>query len=262
MGGKSRLASWIISHFPEHKIYVEPFAGAAHIICRKPPADLDVYNDINDEMINLFQVLQDNNKTDKLLRLLSFTPHSRRMFEMIRDNDYLPPTSDIKIQKAYKTLVIMKQGFSGDYMNRRPSWSYDRIKAQTCKSFESLPGSIMRIIQRLRQLQLESLDFRKCIEKYDSPDTLFYCDPPYYGKEHYYSGNFKKQDHIDLANNLNQIKGKACVSYYYFENLRKMYPSPKWKISQKTTTKFAGSVKPDQQRTKATEIILMNYQNP
>jgi DNA adenine methylase len=260
MGGKSRLASWIISQFPRHKIYVEPFAGAAHVICRKEPSELDVYNDINDDMINLFKVLQDKKKTDKLLKLLSLTPHSRRMFNQIRDNQYLP-RAETCIQEAYRTMIVMKQGFSGDHINRLPSWGYDKKRAQTCRAFELLPESITKILYRLKQMQIESLDFRKCIEKYDSPDTLFYCDPPYYGKEHYYSGNFKHQDHIDLANILNRIRGKACVSYYHFVNLRELYPYPEWEILEKKVTKYASSIKPEQQRPKTIEILLMNYKN-
>jgi DNA adenine methylase len=259
MGGKSRLASWIISHFPPHDVYVEPFGGAAHVLFRKPASILDVYNDINDEMVNLFTLLQDRKKTEKLLDLLSLTPHSRKLFYLIRDGKYAPPDCDITIQKAYKTLVVMKQGFSGDYMNRSASWSYDRKRGQTCKSFESLPAGINKILHRLRQVQIESLDFRDCIRKYDSPNTLFYCDPPYHGKEHYYPGSFNEQDHLDLAEILNKIKGRTCVSYYSFEKLKELYPQPKWKTTEKAARKFASLSEPRGHRSESTEILMMNY---
>ena len=261
IGGKFYLAKWIISHFPTHKVYVEPFGGTAHVLCKKEPSDstLEVYNDLNEDMVNLFRVLQDESKTEKLLFLLRFTPHSREWFCDLRDCKYLPPGIDESLCQAYRTIVLMKQSFAGNWMNRKASWAFDKKKASVNKSFFRMPEKLQKLIDRIRRVQIDGLDFRKIIERYDSPDTLFYCDPPYYEKEHYYEGKFSKADHQDLAELLNNIKGKAVLSYYDFPMIKEWYPEPKWRIERRDVCKPSHKVEAGGKRARAEELLIMNY---
>ncbi len=260
-GGKFYLASWIISHFPEHKIYVEPFGGAAHVLCRKDPSAsaLEVYNDLNEDMVNLFRVLQDESKTEKLLFLLKFTPHSRKWFCDLRDCKYLPPGIDESLCQAYRTLVLMKLSFAGRCINDKGSWSFDKSSGRVGKAFIRMPEKLQKLIDRIRRVQIDFLDFRDVIKRYDSPDTFFYCDPPYYEKEHYYKGNFSKKDHQDLANLLNNIQGKACLSYYDFPQIREWYPESKWRIERRDVCKPSHKVEAGGKRARAEELLIMNY---
>lgn len=100
-GGKFRIASWIISFFPKHEVYCEPFGGAASVLIQKPSCKTEVYNDINSDLYNLFSVLRDKDKNDALSRRLYFTPWSREEF----DNAYIANAQDDDIEKARKIIV-------------------------------------------------------------------------------------------------------------------------------------------------------------
>ena len=81
-GGKWAIAPWIIEHMPAHRVYVEPFGGAASVLLRKPRSKIEVYNDLDDEIVGIFQLLQDPAQCARLIRMLARTPYSRREFEM------------------------------------------------------------------------------------------------------------------------------------------------------------------------------------
>ncbi|MFB5189053.1 DNA adenine methylase [Alicyclobacillus fastidiosus] len=106
-------------------------------------------------------------------------------------------------------------------------------------------------------MQIECRDFREVIECYDSPDTLFYCDPPYVGRENRYKGNFNERDHRDLAELLRGIKGQAIVSYYEDPLVNELYPE--WHRGFVDTYKYALPQDAGEERVKAREVLLMNY---
>lgn len=261
VGGKFYLVNWILSNFPHHNIYVEPFGGAGHVILKKSMVGLDVYNDTCEEMVTVFRVLQDEEKSEKLLRLIHLTPFSRKFFNELRDGKYRFSSSVPEdIQKAYYTLVMLKQGFSGKLKNKKPSWGFSRRSdaSKKTKAFKNFPEKLIPIIERLKEIQIEFLDFKDCIRKYDSAETLFYCDPPYYDREFYYQGGFTKDNHRELAEMLNNIEGKCAVSYYHFDGIEKLYPPGKWRYEKKETNLSSQKVK-GEKRQKSTEILIMNY---
>ena len=258
-GGKFYLASWIISHFPEHKVYVEPFGGGGHVLTQKESSSLDVYNDINEDMVNLFRVLQDKSKTEKLLFLLQNTPYSRKWYCDLRDCKYLPPGFNESVCQAYRTLVLMKLSFAGRCFNHKGSWRYSKKKDNIAKALFNMPEKLQMILDRIRKVQIDFLDFREVIRRYDSPGTLFYCDPPYFEKGQYYAGNFGEKDHKDLADILNKIEGKACLSYYDFPQIREWYPESKWRIERRDVCKPSHKVEAGGKRARAEELLLMNY---
>ena len=81
-GGKWALAPWIIGHMPEHRVYVEPFGGAASVLLRKPRSKIEIYNDLDDEIVGLFRILQNPTQCQTLVRVLKRTPYARREFEL------------------------------------------------------------------------------------------------------------------------------------------------------------------------------------
>lgn len=104
-GGKWRLAPWIISHFPAHRVYVEPFGGGASVLLRKPRVEREVYNDLDEDVVNLFQVLRDAGRSGQLIELLRLTPFARTEFE-----DSYEPTSD-PVERARRLVVRSYMGF-------------------------------------------------------------------------------------------------------------------------------------------------------
>lgn len=258
IGGKFNIAPWIIENLPDHKNYVEPFGGMAHVLIQKSPSDFEVYNDINELIVNMFKVLQDEVKLNKIIKYLELSPVSRKYHDDIRHGNYIIPEDDDNLVKCYNLLYLSKTSFSGQLFENKslPSWSFNRKKVRSTIAIglNNFPTNLLKVVQRLKQVQYDCLDFKKCIETYDSTETLFYCDPPYYNLEGYYKGNFDKQDHIDLANILNNIVGKAVVSYYEFDGVKQLYPENKWQYLFKTYSKCS-SLKTI--KNKSLELLLI-----
>ena len=261
VGGKYHMAKKIIPLFPQHKIYVEPFGGGAHVLCQKPWSKkieyLEVYNDVNLELVNLFKTLQSPAKEAEIIRLLELTPHSREFFYQLRDGEYKPKTSGEDVCMAYRILVMMKQCFSGNWMNTKPSWSFNKNAKKATIKNHNFPAKIKPLVERLKYVQIEHVDFRDCIKKYDSPDTLFYCDPPYVDVEHYYKGSFGAQDHEDLAEMLNNIKGRAVVSYYDFDGMNEFYPPDTWQKHEFSQSKRSAKVDLGKEKPKSVEAVMV-----
>ncbi len=219
------MAKDIIELFPIHKIYCEVFGGAGHILFRKKPSDIEIYNDINYGLYLFFKTLRDKDKAIKLKNKLDLTPYSRQEFYNCRDT-WKDETDEI--EKVRKWYVTSMQSFS----NHMQTWSYTKSKSRRGMSQavsqwlgkieENLPDAI----ERLKTVQIENLDYKDLIKKYDSENTLFYLDPPYIhdtrklkdGYEH----EMTNAQHEDLIDILIHIKGKAILSGYNHEIYNKL----------------------------------------
>lgn len=188
-GAKWRLAPWIISHFPQHHCYVEPFGGSAAVLISKEPSTREVYNDKNDEIVNLFNVIRCNNMRPELLRLLHMTPYSRTEFEWAKEPSYRNRDGHGKIESGYpavmeahKLLVRAQMGF-GSAGATRGNTGFRLDTARSGTSLQSLwsdlPAKVLEVTERLRQVVIENTDAYNVIKQHDRSDTLFYLDPPY-----------------------------------------------------------------------------------
>jgi DNA adenine methylase len=219
-GGKGRFLEKIYKHFPQHTTFVDVFGGSGSVILGKNPAKVDVYNDLDRRLANFFQVLCDEKKTEELQRRLENTLYSRRVFDEAKDLQY-NNLSDI--DRAYYFFITNRQSFAGI----GETWGYDRsgIKgnkyAMPVMNFHASIKRLKSVHNRLREIQIENLDFRDLIPRYDAPDTLFYLDPPYVQGERtsriVYNHEMTKEDHVNLINLLLKIKGMAILSGYETE---------------------------------------------
>lgn len=214
-GGKYYIAKDIIQLFPEHKVYCEVFGGAAHVLFKKPLSPIEVYNDIDSGLVTFFRILRDEEKTMKLKEKLDLTPYSREEFYYCRDT-WRDETDEI--EKVRKWYVCVMQSFSGNLKE----WSYSKstsrrgISQTVSKWLTKIDENLPKAIERLRTVQIEHLDYKKCILKYDSKDTLFYLDPPYVEDTrkvpNVYCYEFSNTDHQELVKILLNIKGKAVLT--------------------------------------------------
>lgn len=263
VGGKFEKAPWIVSLMPEHSTYCEAFGGAAHVLYAKEPSINEVYNDINSDMVNLFKVLQSEEKTQRLTELLYWTPHSREFFYEVRSGAYVPEAAP-DVQAAYTLLVLISQSFAAAVQGRKPGWGFitgGKGGGQS-KTIAGLPQKILQLADRMRRVQIEHLDFRECLKKYDSPDTFFLLDPPYFNAEFYYEHKFTRQDHADLAEIANRLQAKVMVCYYNFPGMREFYPPEKWRLLEKDFCKGSCPTDSRGMRDRATECLLLNYEPP
>jgi DNA adenine methylase len=217
-GGKFRLAGWIAGHFPPHVTYAEPFGGAAGVLLRKPMSPVEVYNDADSELFNFFQVLR--NRRRELLQQLKNTPYSRQ--EHIESFDL---NQSCELERARRFFVRAWQSFGGPSL-RGTGWKRQRgiwknnPRINQMGEWRAAIKNLAAVADRMRKVQIEHDDALKVIKNFDSPDTLFYCDPPYPGecrsRQHRqcYAQELTANDHVHLFNALNRIKGLALVSTY------------------------------------------------
>lgn len=260
-GGKYYMANKIISLFPEHKIYVEVFGGAGHILFKKQPSNVEVYNDIDSGLTTFFKVLRNEITAKKLQKALDLTPYSREEFYNCRDTWR---TETDEVEKVRKWYTALMQSFSSNLS----TWSHSKSKSRRGMSqavsqwLGKIENNIPDAIERFKTVQIENMDFRNLIKKYDGKDTLFYLDPPYIHETrkmtYQYQHEMLNEDHEDLVNILINIKGKAVLSGYKHEIYDSLIDNGWQKISLGEFDKR--SIKAiNLSREKGEEIVWINF---
>ena len=214
IGGKNRLAAQIITLFPEHTTYVEPFAGGAQVFFRKEPSKVEVLNDLDYEIVNFYRVCQSH--YEELIRYLRFTIASRRWFAILKATD---PATLTDIQRAARFLYMQKNAFGGLIVKQ--NFHYGVIKPSNFNPIR-IPAYIEAAHKRLANVQIESLPYEQVIEKYDRPTTLHYLDPPYWERK-LYKFNFKEADFLALEDRLRKVAGKFILSLDDHPKVREIF---------------------------------------
>lgn len=235
LGEKSKFANFIVPNIPkEISTYVEPFGGMFGIFFA-----LDFM-----KFVDIQFVYNDKNHLNYLL------------FKNLKNQEFIELVNETNVDEEYykfclKNIIIEKDEFllclhwlvilccSSPYEIGKDSWRGDtefRIFKMKYRAYKPHLDKINSI---------ENLDYKDVIKKYDSENTFFYIDPPYFGKEDYYiNHDFSKETHQELSKVLNNIKGKFLLSYYYFDGIEELYK--KCKFDSKMTIM-------------GTELIIMNY---
>lgn len=217
-GGKYRLGPWIISHFPAHEAYVEPYSGAGSVLLQKPRCNGELLNDLDGEVVNMFRVLRNPAQARELIRQLILTPYSREEF----DAAYL--LSDDPIEQARRSLIKSFMGFGGDGLTAKYGTGFRdnilRKHGTSARDWAKLPPALHAIFERLRGVVIENRPALDILRKHDSAETLFYVDPPYPlstrtgGTKHPYRFEMTDDDHRALAKALKALQGMVILSGY------------------------------------------------
>lgn len=224
-GGKWRLAPWIISHFPPHRVYVEPFGGAGSVLLRKPRARGEVYNDLWQRVVDVFRVMQDPAKAEDLRRRLTFTPFARAEFQACTPESF--NTDDI-VERARLTIIRAFLGHGSNSPNEHMTTGFrsNSMRSNTTPATEwtNYPDCIPAFVERLRGVVIENRAAADVMRGFDGPDTLHYVDPPYVhdtrgpgspnGVRHMYANEMTDADHDELADCLGSLSGMVIVSGY------------------------------------------------
>lgn len=256
VGGKSYMINEIVSRLDYScETYIELFGGALSVLLNKPPHQIEIANDINDDIVNFFKVVKDKKGIEAFKKELKYILYAETTFKK-----YLNSNPQDKISKAVRWFVIQNMSFAGN----GSSFGYSFTRRNSKKFFNKL-AKIDLIYQRLQNVQILKKDFRVILDTIkNKKGFMLYCDPPYINAEHYYQGNFTIKDHQDLAEMLNFIadKHKILISYYDDELLNKLYPSDKWKKEVFIKTKYSyGLTKNSKKLTKpkGKEVLISNY---
>jgi DNA adenine methylase len=250
-GGKQKLAETIVAMIPKHHIYCEPFFGGGAVFFTKTPAELEVINDSNGELINFYRILKTNYKA--LEKEIKCTLHSRECHhnaEVILKN----PKLFNEVQRAWAIWVLANQSFASILGG---TWRCDLQKNLTPKRLTNKKENFTEeYAKRLEQVQIECRDAIKVIKLWDSKEAFFYCDPPYFNSDMGHYKGYTEQDFETLLQTLSNIKGKFILSSYPSEIIDKYTKKYKWH-----TTKIEGipvSVSLGKRKMK-TEVLTGNY---
>lgn len=276
IGGKSKISSFIVPFYPKDmETYVETFSGMYWCFFKMNLEDYPnlkqiVYNDFNPLNANLFRCVKNHKilleECNKLVvqekDVFPTNPLCKDNFykfqsELFSSNIVLDNTPNYEI--AAKYVYVLTQVFSGS----KPETSkFIDLKGKYHSKFTSFKNKLNdNKYQKLFEsiTDVENMDFADVIDKYDSPTTYFYADPPYWKTENYYSNHdFDVNDHLRLANRLKSIKGKFSLSYYDFNLLSEWFPKDKFNWKSKLFAKAAAARKGVSQNM-GEEILIMNY---
>ncbi len=249
LGGKKALSAWLIERIEatEHSTYAEPFVGMGGVFLRRGwKPRLEVANDLNGEITNLFRVLQRH--LPQLMEVMKYQISSRREFERLRVTN---PATLTDLERAARFLYLQRQAFGGTpggsfgvEVGRAPRFVLSRLEPLLEAAHE-----------RLENVVFENLDWSEMIRRYDRPDTLFYLDPPYWGGEaDYGTGMFARADFAEMAAQLAGISGRFLLSINDRPEIREIFGGFRLEpVTLKYSVAKAGA-------TQAQELCISNYE--
>ena len=255
-GGKYNHLNWLLPLLPDTEHYCEPFGGSAAVLINRPPSPVETYNDLDGEVVNFFKVLRD--QKDELIQAIGLTPFSREEFKKaISSNGGM--VSDL--ERARRFFIRARQTRTGmAQVSSEGRWAHcllcsrSGMGAAVSRWLGSVEG-LSEIAQRLLRVQIENAPAIEVIKRYDSGQTLFYCDPPYphetRGDSNMYAYEMSDEEHAELAKVLRNVKGKVALSSYDCKLMDELYAG--WNKIE-APSKLAHSVKKPRR-----EILWTNY---
>ncbi len=212
-GSKWGIARWIISFFPEHHSYLEPFAGSLAVLMNKPRSNIETVNDLDGNVVNLFEWIRRD--PERLAHEIYWTPYSRKVYE-----DAFAWTPEDSLGKAVNFYIRLNMGHGFRTNGEKVGWKNDvqgRERAYAAQDWGSLPERIMQAAERLRGVQIENRPAVDVIERFNYPNVLTYIDPPYvlstrHGKQYRYELEDKGQN--ELLDVVLGHKGAVMLSGY------------------------------------------------
>ena len=275
IGGKSKIGKWIVPYYAnDMETYVETFGGMFWCffnmnLGQYPNLKKVVYNDFNSLNYNLFQCAQNPSELQRAMDEIPVqqlgvnnTPDEFRekfkqyQSEVFAENVVVQP---FNYEMAAKYAYVLTQVFSG---SKPETSNFIDLKGKyRCKylSFRDKLSKPNWVDHFLKITDVENMDFQEVIEKYDSPSTYIYLDPPYWKTENYYNNHdFDSADHQRLAEVLNNVQGKFSLSYYDFDLLHEWFPQDRFRWEEKEFAKAAAAKKGKKQNM-GKELLILNY---
>jgi DNA adenine methylase len=252
-GGKQNLVATILPLFPKHTLYAEPFVGGGAVFWAKPPSDVEVINDVNRELINFYEVVQ--NEFVELEKMIRISLHSRSLH-----NDslviYNNPHMFSRIKRAWAVWVLAAQSFSSMLDG---SFGYDKQKGTTSQKITNKrEGFTLDYSIRIQNVNIECTDAIRIINSRDFEKAFFYCDPPYFNSDCGHYDGYTKEDFEMLLQALSRIKGKFLLSSYPSDILDQYTKEFGWSVKklEQSVSVANNCGKPQKKKI---EVLTANY---
>jgi len=255
-GGKFSHLDWLLPLLPVTHQYCEPFGGSAAVLLNRQPSPVETYNDIDGEVVNFFRVLREQKHA--LVEAIGLTPFSREEFQQAISGINGALSSLERARKFFIRARQVRTGLAQKASSGR--WANCLLTSRAgmagvvsrwLGSVEDLPW----VAQRLLRVQIENAPAIEVIKRYDSKDTLFYCDPPYphdsRRDSNAYAYEMSDDEHRELAHVLHKAKGRVALSSYHCKLMNELYKD--WRCIE-APKKNCHSVKKLRQ-----EILWVNY---
>ena len=262
-GGKYSHLDWLLPLLPPATHYCEPFGGSAAVLINRIPSPVETYNDLDDEVANFFQVLRDQH--EELIRAIGLTPFSREELR-IAVEESTDGLSDL--ERARRFFVRARQVRTGLAQTASVGrWAHCKLtsRAGMAGAVSRWLGSVeglSEIVQRLLRVQIESASAIEVINRYDSSETLFYCDPPYphdsRSDTNAYKFEMSEREHRILAETLHSVQGKVAISGYHGQLMDELYSD--WNCVESAPKKaHSTNTSTDGFKQERVEVLWMNY---
>jgi DNA adenine methylase len=240
---------------PEHTCYVEVFGGAAALLLNKPPSPVEVYNDADSELVNLFEVVRDD--VDAFVRRADWLLYSRELYEKWKGELKNGNVPGDRVERALRFWYLMRSSFAA---HPYKGWAFCRnVGRNRPQSLTNALTSIATIHDRLKSVEIDHLDFRRCIKNRDASSTFLFVDPPYLDAEEYRLGVFTLEDHIDLADILHHTKSKWLLTIGDHPKIRRLYTGFR---TEHVKTYLSVPKTIDDKRPTFKQRIIRNYEMP
>ncbi|HET6385584.1 MAG TPA: DNA adenine methylase [Armatimonadota bacterium] len=221
VGGKSRLRKQIIELLPPHTCYVELFAGAAWVLFAKPPSDVEVLNDVDQDLVSFFRVVKE--RPEELIASFEWELVARAEFERLAE---LAPKDLSDVQRAHRFYYLIMAGWGGElnYPRFQTSITDGGHGNRLIGALKTLQQRLRPVHERLATVIIENLDWEICLDRYDRGGTVVYIDPPYPGNKCNYAHNMRDwEQHRQLYERLKRAKCRWILSSYDSEETRALY---------------------------------------
>jgi DNA adenine methylase len=252
-GGKFYQLNWILKHLPYDKVYVEPFGGSGIVLLNRKQSKLEIYNDIDFNLVNFFRVIR-KHQTEFIERYY-LTPYSRVEFHEAKERFLKDEYEEDIILKALDWFQLINRSFNGILIS--PIFSRSKIRGNQIKELSKLEN-LPYIVSRLRDTLIENQDASELIQYFDSEHTVFYLDPPYTKQscEVKYINKYSDNQYYELFEVLKKAKGRWLLSGYSCELLDTELSD--YNRIEKEYIQFANTAESYEKR-KRTEVLWANY---
>jgi DNA adenine methylase len=258
-GGKHYLADWIISHFPAHTHYVEPFAGGLSVLLRKDPEGVsEVVNDLNRRLTEFWTVLQSDALFQGLVRTVESVPFSEHEFTLAATEHDMGPVHNAA--NFFIRARQSRQGLMKDFATLSRNRTRRGMNEQVSSWLTAIDG-LPEVHARLKRVAILNRPAVEVIRQQDGPNTMFYLDPPYLHETRVttsdYAHEMTREQHEELMDALTGIRGKFALSGYHSELYDEWGRGAGWKCAEREIDNKASSKKT---KSKKIECLWMNYE--